>query len=121
MSKKIICITTVIVIMFVSFTGCSVKGTKRDLSSLAIVIGLAIDKNEGDSQGFETFGDEQARILMTAQDSKEARGKALILPVKVMWVNHTGMWRLWAVIYWRQSGQRLMLQTGASIWLRIKW
>lgn len=67
MSKKIICITTVIVIMFVSFTGCSVKGTKRDLSSLAIVIGLAIDKNEGDSQGFETFGDEQARILMTAQ------------------------------------------------------
>ena len=67
MSKKIICITTVIVIMFVSFTGCSVKDTKRNLSSLAIVIGLAIDKNEGDSQGFETFGDEKARILMTAQ------------------------------------------------------
>jgi len=67
MSKKIISLLAAFVIMAVTLSGCAGKDTKRGLSSLAIVIGLAIDKSEGENQGFETFGEEKNKILMTTQ------------------------------------------------------
>lgn len=67
MSKRLITIFVAAIFALVSFTGCDSDSTKRELGALAIVIGLAIDKNEGDNQGFETFGQEQDKILMTAQ------------------------------------------------------
>ncbi len=67
MYKKIICLLTAVIAVFVFCSGCSIKGTKRNLTSLAIVIGLAIDKSEGENQGFETSGDPREKIRMTAQ------------------------------------------------------
>ena len=67
MYKKILCLLTAVVTVFMFCSGCSIKGSKRNLTSLAIVIGLAIDKSDGENQGFETFGDEKEKILMTAQ------------------------------------------------------
>ena len=67
MSKKILSLLVALVLVMVTFSGCSGKDTKRGLNSLAIVIGLAIDKSEGENQGFETFGEEKEKILMTTQ------------------------------------------------------
>ena len=55
MSKKILSLLVALVIMMVTLSGCSEKDTKRGLNSLAIVIGLAIDKSDGENQGFEKF------------------------------------------------------------------
>lgn len=67
MSKKILSLLAAFVIMAVTLSGCSDKNTKRGLSDLAIVIGLAIDKSAGQNQGYETFGEDKEKILMTAQ------------------------------------------------------
>lgn len=67
MYKKIISLLTLVITVFVFCSGCSIKTAKRDLSSLAIVIGLAIDKSDGENQGFENFGNDKEKILMTAQ------------------------------------------------------
>lgn len=66
-AKKLVSLLTFLTIAFTNFTGCSIKSTKRDLSSLAVVIGIAIDKSDGDNRGFETFGQENDKILMTVQ------------------------------------------------------
>ena len=80
MSRKILSLLAALVIITVTFSGCSEKDTKRGLNSLAIVIGLAVDKSEGENQGFETFGEEKEKILMTAQvvrnDSVGQQGSA---------------------------------------------
>ena len=70
MYKKIICLFTAVIIVFVFCTGCSIKGTKRDLASLAIVIGLAIDKSEGKNQGFEGYFFKHRKSFFNKHDMK---------------------------------------------------
>lgn len=58
MSKKVLLISMFILILCFLFCGCSfVKGAKRELNTLGIVVGLAIDKCE----------DDDSKILLTAQ------------------------------------------------------
>ena len=48
--------------------GCAHTKTKRELDSLAVVLGIAIDKaEEKDEIGSESFGEDSEKLLLTAQ------------------------------------------------------
>lgn len=49
-------------------TGCAHTKTKRELDSLAVVMGIAFDKANGkDEIGAENFGEDSEKLLLTAQ------------------------------------------------------
>lgn len=49
-------------------TGCSTGNAKRELNSLAIVLGIAIDFPEGEDEShYENFGKDGEKLLLTSQ------------------------------------------------------
>ncbi len=65
---RFLCLILIIACAAPCLGGCGAVGTKRELDSLAIVLGLAIDKADGSEDvDFENYGEESDRLLLTAQ------------------------------------------------------
>lgn len=68
MNRKLICLLLLIVCIAPALSGCGSVGAKRELSSLAIVLGMAIDKPDGSEDvEFENFGEDSEKLLLTTQ------------------------------------------------------
>lgn len=65
---KYISLALCVICLSLFCTGCTDRGAKRELNSLAIVLGIAIDAaDEKDAAEFDNFGDESDRLLLTSQ------------------------------------------------------
>ena len=68
MRKKLISLLLCAVCVSVFCSACSKGGTKRELNSLAVILGIAIDElNEEQEGNFENFGEQSEKLLVTTQ------------------------------------------------------
>ncbi len=68
MKKRQICLLLCFICLLSFCGGCAHTKTKRELDSLAVVLGIAIDKaEEKDEIGSESFGEDSEKLLLTAQ------------------------------------------------------
>ena len=68
MKKRQTCLLLCFICLLSFCGGCAHTKTKRELDSLAVVLGIAIDKaEEKDEIGSESFGEDSEKLLLTAQ------------------------------------------------------
>ena len=68
MKKRQTCLLLCFICLLSFCGGCAHTKTKRELDSLAVVLGIAIDKaEEKDEIGSERFGEDSEKLLLTAQ------------------------------------------------------
>lgn len=68
MRKRKICLLLCFTCLLLFCSSCAHTKTKRDLDSLAVVMGIAIDNAEGKNEnGAQTSGDEAQKLLLTVQ------------------------------------------------------